>query len=430
MPASLAMSYYDPDRDYQVGQMTASSGASGVRSERVELPAVLTGDLAKAVVEQALARKWRSGDLLRLRVGPSRAALRPGDFIQIEGRATVWTVRSVTIDGLAVELEAQVATATVLPLPSDHGRAATGVDEPIGRTELALFEFPPAGDRPAELPIAYLAASSAGAWKPVPFELTLGAGALPGAGVSRRALLGFAETVLERRAPMVLDEQSSVVVRMAGDFAPLLNADHDALMAGANLAVLGDELIQFGEAQELGSGRYRLTKLLRGRRGTEWAAAGHRIGEAFCMIDAALRMLELPASASQTPLLATAHGVGDAAPLPVAERTISGEAMRPLSPCHLTARWTGNLLDLSWVRRSHRGWAWLDEVGVPADDFGEAYRVTVEGPGGSLTVETVEPFISISGSDLPAGAGDALNISVTTVGSKAVSREISATLTI
>lgn len=48
LPASLAMTYYDPDRDYQAGQARASSGQRVARDEQIELPAVLTGHRGQA----------------------------------------------------------------------------------------------------------------------------------------------------------------------------------------------------------------------------------------------------------------------------------------------------------------------------------------------------------------------------------------------
>jgi hypothetical protein len=65
---------------------------------------------------------------------------------------------------------------------------------------------------------------------------------------------------------MICDELSTVDVKLANPAHVLLNVDVDALMAGANLALLGDELVQFGRAEPMGSGSYRLSKLLRGRR--------------------------------------------------------------------------------------------------------------------------------------------------------------------
>ena len=49
----------------------------------------------------------------------------------------------------------------------------------------------------------------------------------------------------------------------------LQHAGDAALLAGANAAMLGAELIQFGRAEPLGQGRYRLSRLLRGRGGSD-----------------------------------------------------------------------------------------------------------------------------------------------------------------
>jgi len=408
--------------------MRASSGTGGTRSERVELPAVMTGDRAKALVEEALARKWRSGDRLRLNLGPSRISLRPGDALQLTGQAAQWVVASVTIDGLKVAVEAELAPSTVASLPADPGRATTSPDQPIGRTVLALFEAPATGDQPSDYPLIQVAGSTAGQWKSVPLELRLGSETLSGMAIMRRAALGHATSVLQPRGSTIMDKCSTVTVRMADDTVALFNADDDALMAGANLAMLGNELIQFGQAEELEPGIYRLSRLLRGRRGTEWAAAGHETGEAFCLVDQAVRAIELPATATGSTLTAIAHGIGDAAPLPQEVRLVSGEAMRPPSPCHLQAWITGGSVRAEWVRRSHRGWAWLDEVGVPDDGFAEAYRVTVEGPQGSVVMETLQPAVAFAVTDLPAATGKEIRLSVVTIGPKAVSRDISTTV--
>ena len=430
MPASLSMTYYDPDRDYQTGQMSASSGGRGSKHERIELPAVLPGDRAKALVEEALARRFRSGERIRLSLAPSQMALRPGDAIQLRDSALAWTVRSATFAGMTVEVEAEAAVVSVLPLPADPGRPVTEPDVPIGRTELALFEAPSTGDAPSEFPIAYLAATNGGTWKAAAVELRLGQDALPVIAVLRRAILGHAQSVLAARSPMVLDELSTVAVKLAGEAKPLLNADEDALMAGANLAMLGEELLQFGRAEEIGDGLFRLSRLLRGRRGTEWAVGSHYIGEAFCLLDQAVRPIELSSSATGSELVGIAHGVGDVAPLPEAWRLLTGEAMRPPSPCHLKLWRDGSNLCAEWTRRSHRGWAWLDEVGVPGDPFEERYRVVIEGLAGSILVETDIPNSQWAIADMPAGAGEDVLVSVATVGPKAVSRQIFASLTV
>src|SRR5215210_4117049 len=111
-----------------------------------------------------------------------------------------------------------------------------------------------------------------------------------------------------------------------------------ALASGANLAVLGEELIQFGSAVPTGTRRFRLSRLLRGRRGTEWAAGLHSAGEPFALIEAeSLAAIDAPLGAlgGEARLLAT--GLGDPEGVS-ALRPLHGEAMRPPAPVHLRAQ--------------------------------------------------------------------------------------------
>src|SRR3546814_18230908 len=56
------------------------------------------------------------------------------------------------------------------------------------------------------------------------------------------------------------------------------------LLAGANRAMIGGELIQFGAAEQLGPALWRLSRLLRGRAGTAIPAA-HGVGAPFVLLD-------------------------------------------------------------------------------------------------------------------------------------------------
>lgn len=193
---------------------------------------------------------------------------------------------------------------------------------------------------------------------------------------------------------------------------------------GANLATLGNELIQFGRAEPMSGGGIRLSKLLRGRRGTEWAASTHSIGEPFLLIEpSTVRSLDLPASAVRALVQCTSHGVGDVAPLPQIHRTVTGEAMRPPSPCHLTIRLFGQQLQLKWVWRSHLSWEWTNGLEVPADDFPERYRLRLTGPGGQLVADCTRPDASFDIDQIPAESGETIRAFVATFGPSAVSRE-------
>lgn len=156
----------------------------------------------------------------------------------------------------------------------------------------------------------------------------------------------------------------------------------------------------------------------------------HRDREPFCLINEAIQPVELTLGALGSTLAAIGHGLGDAVPLPEARRLVTGEAMRPPSPCHLTLWCEGDGLRAQWIRRSHEGWEWLDEVGVPDDRFAELYRLTVEGSRGTVTFETSEPSFACDIAQLPAASGEAIKLTIATVGPRAVSHGIAAILTI
>src|SRR3546814_18152268 len=58
----------------------------------------------------------------------------------------------------------------------------------------------------------------------------------------------------------------------------------NGLLAGANVAMIGDGRIQCGAAGQLGPALWRLSRLLRGRAGTAIPAA-HGVGAPFVLLD-------------------------------------------------------------------------------------------------------------------------------------------------
>lgn len=185
--------------------MRASSGRGGARDDRIELPAVLTASQAKQLVERAVGRRWRAGDRLRISLPPTRMGISPGDVIQFSDAIATWVVQSVSIEGLAVSIEAEAAPVAVPAALADPGRSVSEPDLPIGRTELILFELPALADGPGGPIQVHLAAANSGPWKPVPVELTIGSEPIANVAATRRAVIGRAETLIEPRVPTILD---------------------------------------------------------------------------------------------------------------------------------------------------------------------------------------------------------------------------------
>ncbi len=288
VPADVSLSYYDVARDYQTGLQRAGRGGAALRGERSSLAAALTADSAKAFAEQRLARLWAARETGQVHLGWRRSGLRAGSHLRLAGRAGLWRVGRWSLDRMVTELELVRVPSALMPAGSANpGRPTREPDLLHGPTKLFLLDLPVIGDEAPSTPqLVAAAAGAAEGWRRAALTMSLDGSAWEPQGSSATpAIAGHATTVLGPCGSALIDLAGSVEVHLLKGGMWLEGRSDDALATGANAAMLGDELIQFGSAEPLGGGRFRLSRLLRGRRGTEWAAATHVAGEAFVLLD-------------------------------------------------------------------------------------------------------------------------------------------------
>ena len=146
------------------------------------------------------------------------------------------------------------------------------------------------------------------------------------------------------------------------------------------------EIVQAGVAELIATGRYRLTRLLRGQRGTE-AAIGNPTpaGARVVILDTALAPLPIAEADLGLPwnwrIGPAARSVSDASYTPLAF-TPAGRGLVPFAPVHVaqpwrTARSPGDLT-IRWTRRSRAlvADAW-EQVEVPLAEDLESYDVQI-----------------------------------------------------
>jgi hypothetical protein len=198
----------------------------------------------------------------------------------------------------------------------------------------------------------------------------------------------------------LIDLRGAFEVVLAHSDMELGDADAAALDRGVNLALLGDELVQFGRAEPLGGARWRLSRLLRGRRGTE-AAGAQAVGDRFVLIEAeTARAFDLPMTVLGRELRVMASGVGDGTPVET-RCVMRGASVVPPSPVRLRfASEADGSATVRWTRRSRAGWRWIDGVDAPLAEEVEAYRVTVTAAGGtSREVDVAVPSVVLTAAE-------------------------------
>lgn len=390
--AQCAVRYYDIARDYQPGlQRSVGRHARGDVSV-IELPAVMTAEQAAGVADRAALRGTRARDTLRYRISEIDQRFAAGALVRTAVAGGIWRVEEWEwlADGVLLNL---VSVQAQLPpgQPADSGRANVPLDVLIPPTQAVALELPWDGRGDANQTIVRAAATaSIPGWRGAalyarqPDEALLPLGST---GRSR-AVMGAAVESLPASSPLLLDRCNSLLVELAGPDLILDNATWAQLMQGANLALIGNELVQFATAERVGGRTWKLRGFLRGRGGTEDAMSSHLAGEPFVLIDDRLTVLDPALIGGSAPAMLAAIGLGDADA--VTSRVINaGLSLRPLSPVHgkATIKPDGGL-ELTWTRRARGSWAWLDLVDVPLNEPQESWEVRFGASGQTVAFWT------------------------------------------
>lgn len=436
VPVAISLRHHDAARDYQAGVQRVTRPGPGRAERGIELPAVLSADAARALAAAQLGAAWSGRATMTVRADWRALGIAPGAIVTVPDVPGRWRVEEREWEAMVVRLALRRVPGAggVLPAGASSGLPVRQVDAPHGPTTLMLADLPMIGDGVASAPVIVAAASGGAGWRGAALFLTAAGSEARAIGpAAGRAVMGTTDAALAEGSAMVEDRRGILSVTLLAPDMELLPSDEAGLARGRNLCLVGRELIQFAMAERTGPASYRLTELRRGLRGTEWAMAGHGAGEPFLLIEAdrlvePVRGGEAEAGGS---VAVAAIGIGDATPAQAA-LTVSGEAVRPPSPVHVTVRRDGaGGQAIGWTRRSRAGWRWLSGTDVPMGEEAERYRIEVIDGGVPVrTAETGGPAWTYDAAMIAQDgtAGRAVTIAVRQLGTVAAGR--AATLTI
>jgi hypothetical protein len=416
VPREVAVAHHDPARDYQIGVQRVRRPGPGERIDRVELPAVIGAGAAKGVAAALVARGEVERTRRQVTLGVEGLGIAPGAIVTLAGEPGRWRVAGSSVSGVLTTLTLVPLGAVPVVTAASSGRVVAAADRVVGRTVLVAAELPGLGEVALAAPRVCVIATGEGAgWRQAAllYSLDDGASWTAAGPTAAPGVIGRIETLPAAVSALLADRRSRPVVRLARPDMMLGDADATQLAQGGNLALLGDELVQFERADPLGGGRWALSGLYRGLRGTEAAIGTQAIGDRFALIEAdAIATIDLPVAAIGRRLRLLASGVGDMAAPAEAGVAITGASVAPPAPVHAVAEASGDGgLAIRWTRRSRAGWSWPDGVDAPLGEEAEAYRVTVAAADGSRRViETAAPALT-----LPAAARPAAGTTITIV---------------
>lgn len=392
LPQALKWQIARADEDYDAAQVEArriTVDTARIASEA--FPIAVPPEEAERRCRRALMEAWVGRETAAFRLPPSRLALDPAEVILLDHDGRLTEMRLVSIaDSDLRSIDAVRQDRAVYELPPGERRPTTLATPTVfGAPEILLLDLPQLrDDQPAHRPL--IAAHA----RPWPGEIAVyrsaatdGFALLTTFGTQAR--MGMLAADLHAGPVARFDLGNALVLDL---YSGTLESVTDlALFGGANaLAVETDsgtwEIVQAGVAELVAPGRYHLTRLLRGQRGTE--------GAIVSMVPTGARVVVLDTTLAPLPISEADLGlpwkwrIGPASK-PVSDETYTavsftpgGAGLRPFSVGHVEQPWriarSPGDLTIRWVRRSRAlaadSWGAGD---VPLAEDAEAYEVDI-----------------------------------------------------
>ncbi len=404
LPSQVEVQYLSRSRAYDASIQRASVpytalAGSTAATLSVGLPVSLSDAQAAQVARATLAQAWAQRTHATLHLPLVGAAmLEPGDRLVLEGQGhdlhlRVTRIQLLSGGRLAVEALEEDAGLYPLGIIGETQAPPVAALPAAAGTDLVMLDLPALpGDGTQDLTLAAAMHAQARGWRGAEWfrERAGGQSPLSLGSSSTESVLGSAVDALAPARACVMDMASSVTILLRGGTS-LHSVSDEALLAGANSAMLGGEVIQFGSVEPLPNGYFRLRRLLRGRLGTEDAIPTHAAGEDFVLLDGNLLRVPLALSLIGLPQEYRAVAFGSLLEdAPAESFTSRGRALLPYAPVHLRARLqSSGEIRLRWLRRTRLGGEWRDGVDAPLMEEQERYRLELL--SGSTLLRRWEP---------------------------------------
>ena len=386
LPRKISFGFTDGAADYRRSAVTSRRLVGGSNRTLHSDFAVITDDAAATRrADIWLQDLWAGRESAEFSLGMKALALAPGDVIgvTINARRRLFEI-SELVDTQSRQVKARSIDPEVFSVPLSAPRVKPPAIPPaLGPVQALVLSLP--GIDSSEPPVLTRLAIFADPW---PGSVTVWRSA---DGLSfEKAATAFAPSIIgETLDPLPAgptsrwDRGSEARVMLYG--GALASVADARVLDGANAAAVlnasGEwEILQFANAELVDDKTYKLSRLLRGQAGSEYAIANPLpAGSPFVLLDdhvaTIARGLGALDRAIDLRIVATGRSHDDPSALAL---TVIPQptALLPLSPVHVKAVRGGDGIHVSWVRRTRRdGDNWTVEV--PLGEDTEAYTLDI-----------------------------------------------------
>lgn len=410
LPRFVDVIYVDPTIDWQQNKQHKARSSRVIKSKQaltMSLPMVLDADFARQIAEKALYLAWLERKPWTFNLFRSKyMVVDPADTIQFVYQGLTYTMRVV---GNTIGVNYGMQIQGVSEDQNNYSSSVAGAGDPaispttpnpLFPTFLFLLDIPYLQDSDAvsdRSTTGYYMGMTATDSRWVGGVLYRSSDDVNFDSIdSSTDRMWFGQLNNTLGDPPILftwDNVNTIDITMADskNFTLAGVTDVDVLN-GANVLIVGNEVIQYVNAVQTSPGRYTLSRLLRGRRNTEYAAYGHGSSERAFDPTTGLKHETTPLSLID--LLRHYRGVtvgADITTVADTNLTIVANDLKPASATSINGVRDISLnLTIGWTRRTRYAGDWLNNTGnVSLNEDSEAYSIDIYSAGFGSVLRTI-----------------------------------------
>lgn len=402
IPTEVSVNYINKHRDYQISNVSAQRSCANKRRKlHIDLPIVLEPEQARVISENLLNTSHIESEMYTFFLSIEYCFLSIGDIIKIDGLDL--KINKIVIGrNKALYIEAVRYSKSI----DRTGRGTSAPKEiasnlsvliPDTRLEIMDINLLP-NEQQNTGRLLFAAVGLSEGWQGATIFTNINSERKFLCSLDNEAVIGMCITNLFVPKWNVLDRKSKVIVNLISGV--LTSATEQEFQAGKNLALIGNEIIQFKIAKLIQKNQYEISHFIRGKFGS--SISEEILGQRFVMLDHGIHSVAISdlLIGSEIEFKCISNGHSKDMEL---DYKINYQAnnLKPLSPVNISCKLDGDYLNIKWIRRSRAAFPWRSGVDMPIYEENEKYSIKLLYNGNILiNTESVDQFISIKVRDL------------------------------
>jgi hypothetical protein len=373
--------YIDKSVNYQ--QNISSAKKSMTLSKRqfsLNISLILSPSNAHQIAQTMLCNNWLERTSYKFYLSVKYACLEPGDVIILNNDTQQFMMRIITIN---LNINQVMEITAVNYCDKEYNYQLKNIELPSVlatgssfNSEIHLLDLPLLPNNIANQTLLYIAACGLEAeWGGIDIYYSINSGTSYkfAKSITKQVIIGTTLNRLGSSISEIRDDYHQIeVIILNGE----LESYNEETIEQNNLALIGDEIIQFTNAKLIAPNHYILSNIYRGCLGTEEYISSHTANEKFILLDN-ISSFELPLNLINSELKFKVCPRASNAKPQFLDFNYKARMFKPFSVAHVNYQINETHdIEVNWIRRARQNIRSLD-ASTPLFEVKELYEIDI-----------------------------------------------------